>query len=362
MVPAAPAVPAAPFAAGGGAAVGALHGALVIATPAATRYLGYGLRPPVFGAPAPGGRLMIGQGDAFMLLDGGLATVAEPALVPAGDRLAALTAVAGDLWLVHAARGGDEWRADLALVDTARHRTTVLRSGLRTIHALAYEPTTRLATLSIGAAPEVLRVVPDAHRAERVGGMTPGTGASVHLYPVAPALAGGTHVVVVTMDGARVTLRWARDPAALERGPSAIVAGAFAGVDRAGHAYMWERALGDHVLEVVSYRLGARVAAWPGEGTLWPDPRGERVLQLGSRAATLYARDGTRLWALPLDAASEAAWLDDGALVLLGPGGIARLDSATGAVRAARCGWKFGLTDQPPRQPAAIEPLCTQLQ
>jgi len=42
--------------------------------------------------------------------------------------------------------------------------------------------------------------------------------------------------------------------------------------------------------------------------------------------------------------------------------GIARLDPATGAITAARCGWQFSLAPQPHPPTPKLEPVCTGLE
>ena len=89
--------------------------------------------------------------------------------------------------------------------------------------------------------------------------------------------------------------------------------------------------------------------------------QGTQLLEIAPRSVALAALDGTRRWALPVEGTTEALWLDDGAIVLVGNGGLARLDATTGAVTAARCGWRFGLAARPHPITPRIEPVCAQL-
>ncbi|MEO7092209.1 MAG: hypothetical protein ABI175_03090, partial [Polyangiales bacterium] len=58
---------------------------------------------------------------------------------------------------------------------------------------------------------------------------------------------------------------------------------------------------------------------------------------------------------------TEALWLDDGTIVVVSAGGLARLDANTGSVLAARCGWRFGLSAKQHPPSARVEPVCAQL-
>jgi outer membrane protein assembly factor BamB len=84
------------------------------------------------------------------------------------------------------------------------------------------------------------------------------------------------------------------------------------------------------------------------------------VLEIGQQIAALYKVDGSLLWKQAITGSIEAVWLTDGAIAIVTAAGIARLDPATGAITATRCGWKFGLATKPHPPAPAIEPVCTR--
>ncbi|HET9987827.1 MAG TPA: hypothetical protein VFQ65_04890, partial [Kofleriaceae bacterium] len=70
---------------------------------------------------------------------------------------------------------------------------------------------------------------------------------------------------------------------------------------------------------------------------------------------------GTLVWKQTLAGANQVLWPTDDTLAIITAAGIARLDAATGAVTAVRCGWSFGLSPLAHTSGVRIEPLCTQL-
>lgn len=352
------------LAVGGGRAIGASNGELVLAaaTPAGqtVAFLGYDLETPTVVAAGGAGQLLVGVRDTFALLDRELRSAAAPSLgLPPDANVGALAWVGDEKWLVQYA--GHDGATTLAVADLATRQTRTLRARLPVANPLRYEPTTRLVTLSLGAAPEVARLDAGGQRLEapsklpRVAGFD-----QTVVVPVAPELANGARVVVVRMSD-RMTIRWSADPSRLDRGPSVTLAGSFAAADRAGHVYVWENVI-PH-LELVTYRDGKRVRALEADGPLavWPDPTGERVVVVDRQGVALRLADGTRPWAVPLATATEVLWLPDQTIAFVTSNGIARLDAATGALLAARCGWRFGLSKTPHPITSRSEPVCAQL-
>jgi len=137
--------------------------------------------------------------------------------------------------------------------------------------------------------------------------------------------------------------------------------GSFAGVDPAGHVFMWQNNP-QGKLEIVIYADGKKLGVLPTEGqtALWPDPAGQRVIEITPQSVGLYRLDGKRLWIAPLSGANEAVWLADGSIAVLTSAGVARLDPGTGAIAATRCGWRFGLSAKPHPQAPHLEPVCAQ--
>ena len=346
----------------GGHAVSALNGELMVATPTKIEYLGYELESPAVAAVAPKGQLMIGVGDTFALLDQDLRAIARPELgVLPTSAVSELRWIGGDDWLVESSRISDGMTS-LALVDVTKKTTQVLRTDLAMVQLILHEPGTNLVTLSLGDSPEVSKFDPVKHKLDKVSSLPKPKGyEQAELVPVIPELAGGTYLVVVHMRD-RMTMRWVKDPKALDKGTSITVDGSLAGVDAAGHAFVWQNTP-TGPLELVTYLDAKRVGTMETDGpvTLWPDRKGARVVQVGQRSVGLASVDGKRAWLQSLQFVTEALWLEDGSIVVVSAGGLARLDPTTGNVLAARCGWRFGLSAKQHPPSARIEPVCAQL-
>jgi hypothetical protein len=348
--------------AGGGRAVGAVNGELVIASPTKNEYLGYELESPAVAAAGPSGRLLIGLGDTFALLDDKLVASAPPELqVPAGSSVADVRWLRDNEWLVQSSRLNDGITG-IHLVDASTKRTSVVRKGMAMVHMMAHEPSTNLVAFSLGDSPEVFRHAPGKLELKTVSTLPKPKGFErAELVPVNPTLSGGTQVVVVHMRD-RLTIRWAKDALRLEAGTPVTVDGSLASVDAAGHVFVWQSDP-NGVLVLAMYRDGKQLGFMPTDGptALWPDPKGTRVLQVSQRSVAMVGTDTTRKWAQPLQGVTEAIWLDDNTIAIVSAAGIARVDANTGDVQAARCGWRFGLSaKQHPISPR-VEPVCTQL-
>lgn len=355
--PRAPAV----VAAGRGRAITAWNSQLALTRPDGTsQFLGYGAITPRIAEVGPDGRTVIGIADELLVLD--------PQLRVEATLLAGITGTPAQLrWL-----GESDWllespaRADgtmqIALVN-ASSGSTVLRTGLAQPHVVHYEPSTQLVTLSLGASPEVARFDRTSRTLARVAGVTTTRPyEQVMLVPVSPALAGGTKLVRVTMRE-RTTIEWLRDPSALDKAVARVtVDGPFAGADAAGRVYAWQSTPAGG-LELALYAGGTRLRTLPNSGAvaLWPEPTGTRYLGVTPTSVALHDLHGAQLWLRQLVTSQDALWLTDGSIVVASGGGVARLDAASGAVIAARCGWKFGLALKPHPASPRVEPLCAQL-
>jgi hypothetical protein len=348
------------LATGGGRVISASNSDLVVATDGDIKYLGYDVESPALAQPAADGQLLIGLGARFLLLDRALRVAGQPGFtVPAGAEVADLRWLGGDAWALEVA-SPDDGKTSLELV--AGGKAKVVKSGLPVAHVLMYEPSTKLLTLSLGTSVSVYRFDPAKPDLVLVASVPGDTYVQTELVPVAPALAGGTQLLQVTLRD-RTTVAWIADPAHLDRVASrSSFPGAIAGTDAAGHAYGWEDT-GDHLV-LATYRDGKRTGTLPADGpvSLWPDPQGTRLAEVGTQAVTLVGRDGKVRWAKQLAGASQALWLADGGLAVISGAGIARLDPDTGAVTAARCGWGFGASAKPHPAAARVEPVCTQLE
>ena len=127
------------------------------------------------------------------------------------------------------------------------------------------------------------------------------------------------------------------------------------------HVYAWEPYHGG--VELVVYRDGKRVRARAGEqhAQVAVDPTGARIAIHGPRGLRMTDASGAALWTHPITGVAEVLWHDDGTLTIVGAGGLARVDATTGALRAARCGFRFARTPQPLPLVTGVEPMCAAL-
>jgi hypothetical protein len=351
------------LAVGGGVAITGADAELVLATPTSVHYLGYELLTPAVAAAGPKGQLLIGLNDTFAMLDSQLHATSTPSLgLPAASTVAYIAWLGGDDWLVEASKIADG-STSLSLVDVAHQKTTPVKDKLSTPEPMQHEASTELVTLSLGDAPEVMHFDPARHALDRVAAPAKPKGyEQTALIPVSPKLANGTQIIAIhTRD--RVKISWLKDARALEQEASSVtVDGSFAGVDPAGHVFVWQNNAAGK-LEIVTYVDGKRLGTLPTEGqtALWPDPTGQRIIEITPQSVGLFGLDGKRVWLQMLPGANEAVWLADGSIAVLTSSGVARLDAKSGAIAATRCGWRFGLSVKPHPQSAHIEPVCSQM-
>ena len=347
---------------GAGHAVSALNGDLVIATPTDTHFLGYEMITPRLAEVGPDGQLLVATAEDLMWLDKDLHVARSPALpFKNAPAVVEMRWLGNSDWLVES---GGYGALQLELLDGATGTSKMVRPQLHEAQVLSYEPSTKLVTLSFGARlAEVVRYDRAAHAFEPVAQVgKPNPYEQVLLVPVAPKLARGTQLIEVRMRD-KSTIKWLRDPHALNSpSATAVVDGPFAAADAAGNVYVW-RPSATGQLELVVYSDGKQVRTLPNTGpaSLWPEPTGTRVVQTSQTSITMLDAAGKPVWVQPIATAQEALWLSDGAIGITTAGGVARLDPATGAVTAARCGWKFGLTGKLHPSPPNVEPLCAQL-
>jgi hypothetical protein len=241
-------------------------------------------------------------------------------------------------------------------------KSTVVREGLTVSHVMMYEPSTQLLTLSLGNAPSVYRFDPSKHELVKVLAVGGDTYTQTELVPVAPARSSGTVLLHVALRDV-TTVDWLRDPAKLTAPVASVqFQGAIAAADPAGHVFGWESTAAGMALAV--FAMGKRIGVLPAEGpvSLWPQPTGEHVIEIRAHAVELLALDGKRVWVQQVEGATQALWLADGAVAIVTPAGIARVDAATGAITAARCGWQFGLANRPHPPVSRVEPVCASLE
>lgn len=346
------------FAIAAGRLIAPRNDELAIATTGGTQFLGYGLESPNVAAVGGDGRLAIGLGDTFALLDRDLAQAAtfERAL-PKGRTVQELHWLGGDTWLVEGS-DPDNGKTTIALVDAAKATLTPVFTALPVAPILMFEPSTNILTLSLGDAPQAYRYNAAKQSFDKLLVLPKPNGFEQReLAPVAPALARNVQLISVQMRET-TTIRWSTSATA-DTGPSTTVDGSLAAIDRAGHVYVWRNGA-DKKLELAVYDGGqlATTLATEGPTTVWPDPSGKRVVAIAGRTISLLGLDGTKAWSIPLAAATEAHWLDDGTIALITASGIARVDAKTGAIGATRCGWRFGLAAQPHPFLAHTDSLC----
>jgi len=346
------------IATGGGRLITSSMQELAIASPAKLEYLGYAIVAPTVATPVPGGKLAIAAGDRSALLDREL--VSKPfELVPAGTHIDALRWLDDHTWLVEATTLG---KTTISLVDADRLARTDIRVDQSTAQLVQYEPSTRVIALSQTETPMVVRYLSGKLQYEAVSALARPPGFQrMLLWPVAPALAGGVELVSAHQT-TNLTLRWIRDPRTPDTGPTYTVDGALAAVDATGRAYVLQPDA-NRVYELALVRDGKRIGALPLtdiHGAIWPDPTGQWLVASGGPEIALLGVDGTRKWTRAIDGVTGVYWLDDATIDVVTAVGIVRLDAKTGEPRAVRCGWSFGLTDQPHLTSTRVESLCTR--
>lgn len=325
------------------------------------QYLGYDLETPGVAAFGAEGRLLVAAGTRFVVLDEALRTLTSPALgVPAGSAAIMLRWLEGETYLLEHMNTSDG-RAELALADLGKQRAHSLKR-LPMTHIAAYEPTTQLATLSHGPAAGVYRVDRSAKQMLTLVGAVPKgeDPGAVQLVPVAPSLAGGVKVVMITSERVS-TIRWVEEPGTLGRGVTLVVEGSVAAVTRAGHVLTWESPAGP--LELVIYRNGKRLTAIPNDGVsgVSAEPNGAAIALLGPSSIRVVGIDGKPRWSMTVQNLQELVWGQRGELALVTVNGVVTVDSTTGVPRAARCGWGFGVSPKPHAASARVESVCTQI-
>ena len=173
------------------------------------------------------------------------------------------------------------------------------------------------------------------------------------IVPIDPARSGGIAAIVVERradDDTRVGELSAAElaPAASVRPRTTYaVHGEVRAIDRTGRLYVHDPA---HANDLAIYEHGKPGARLVGVGArqLRPSPDGARVAVIGDGAIAVLDRAGVERWTAPVRDGDTVAWLGGGELAIAYPTGIEVRAADTGAVTARRCGWAFGLHDQPP--------------
>ncbi|MDX2090947.1 MAG: hypothetical protein SFX73_24015 [Kofleriaceae bacterium] len=347
------------LAVGAGRAIIAAGNELMFSYPnAPAQYLGYDLETPGVMTFGPEGNLLVGAGSRFLVLDDALRTLATPSLgVTNGSAAAFVRWLGGDDWLLEHMNASDG-TAEVRIVRPRSQPASAFKLAMTQL--LHYEPSTQLATLSHGPATGVYRVDRAKRTFTQVGtvpkGMSPG---NTRLVPLTPSLASGMQVAMISTE--RLTsIRWLKEPSDLTRGVELIVDGSITAVSRAGHVFVWESHAG---LELVVYRNAKRLGVVPtvGAGVITPDPSGTAIALILPHSVSVVGIDGTPRWSLAVQNVLEVVWGPGGELAIMTVNGVARVDSATGVPRAARCGWGFGIASKPHPASVRVESMCTQL-
>jgi len=350
------------FATGDGVAITAIGSELQIANPKTASYLGYGMSSPQIATVGPNHGLVVGMAKDFIQLDAALATTpANTPEIPSGATLLELHWMGGADYAVNVMDANGQFAT--MIVSSDGHEPVRLRplaSNSRGPQPLRYESSTHVLAVSFGDA-TVVRWTSAQRKIEYLASLPRGTGLREReLVPIAPALAGGKELVDVNLvNGATVT--WT-DATTRQRGATMPIT-AFITADPAGHVYAWTVDPATRQLVIAVLGPGKILATLPHEGTvtLWPDPQGTRVAEVGANQVAIYKIDGTLIWKQTVAGVNQVLWPTDDTLAVITAAGIARLDAATGAVTGARCGWSFGLSPQAHPQAVRVEPLCTQL-
>ncbi len=225
---------------------------------------------------------------------------------------------------------------------------------------LSYEPSTRLLATSDGGNAILLPYDPATHTFGAAIRIADGNLAG-KLRALDPALAGGVAALKIdeAIGGVKVSEIMAAD---LVPGGSVAprrayrVPGDLRAVDRAGRLYMREAEHGD----VTVYTRGAAGAVLHGMAALnlKPNADGSLIAATDPPRVVLLAATGAVRWDVQHWNSAELDWLADGGLIAQFATGVATLDLATGSLTRRRCGWSFGLSEQPFDQAQGLASLC----
>lgn len=323
---------------------------LAVATPTSIKYLGYGLRDVAQLRSGPSGILVAGS-DQAVFLD---AALRERSRFELGrNSLDWRDAILiDDRYAITVSLRRGSPRDDgfqLAIFDgIARAQHQVVPQELRD-KDLRYEPSTGLLAAADATSAMLLRLDPRGHAFGdpiRIASWIPPS----RIVPLDPALSGG--IAALEIDDAGDGVLVGEFPLADLRPGATVVPrrtyrlpGVLRATDRAGRLYMHPR----DAEEIVVYARGAGVARLPALTgmTLSPSPDGSHIAAFATPRLVLLTAGGQVRWETALWSGGDVAWTASGELVAQAPSGVARIDLATGAIVARRCGWSFGLSEVP---------------
>ncbi|HEX7840402.1 MAG TPA: hypothetical protein VF469_23145 [Kofleriaceae bacterium] len=321
--------------------------------PAVNRFLGYGVHDLTGLRVSAVGILAQGPGQESLLLDAGLGERArfDPGrgrfgwldLAPADDRTAIAT--------VRRQSGDRQENAfQVAVFDSMARMVHQLLPYAAREREVAYEPATHLLASSDDGMSILLRFDPVSHTFGapiRVGTAI----APSKLVLLDPRLSGGVAALAIDEAGDGLLVGELRDGelrpgTTVQPRTTYRVQGELRATDRAGHLYIHRADDHDDVVVFTRDVAGARlpqVAAL----TLRPSADGSRIAAFGSPRLVMLTGTGQVRWDTAAWSGAGLDWTSAGELVVQFPTGIARIDLETGAIADRRCGWGFGLSDQP---------------
>jgi hypothetical protein len=324
---------------------------LAIGTSAFNRFLGYGLHDITHMRAGPAGLLIGGNEQQSLVLDGDLAEHARFEL--GRNRIDWSDAIAiDDRYAIVASsrRGfGRTDGAQIAVFDgvaAAQHQALPYEARDR---ELAYEPSTHLLATSDGPVSLLLRLDPVTHtfgKPIRVASAI----TSSKLRVLDPRLANGIAALEIDDSSDGILVGELRE---IDLTPGAVVQphttyqvpGELRAVDRAGRLYM--RAAGEPDDVVYTHGVAGPRLRGVGPLALRPSRDGSLIAAFESPRLVMLTGAGQVRWEAAHWSGTDVDWTAAGELVVVFPSAIAKVDLATGAMAARRCGWSFGASDQP---------------
>jgi hypothetical protein len=339
-----------------GRVIGLSSGSLLIGTPKENRYLGYGVETPSAVAAGEGGTLLLASSTGVALVDPDLRTAGTIAFgAPVGAIPAELAWLGGGDWLVQAR---EDSQSGVLRVGSTHGDPKVVEPDAKMLETLLYEPSTQLVTTSFGEKPGVYRWDPARRMLTAIVSQPKGSPyRAAEIVPTAPARAGGVKLVRVQITD-KATVEWFSDDHMTQRTATIDVASVLA-IDASGNVYAWVTSNGatNHVAILANGReVGTLPLKTPG--AVFPDATGKHVAVVTGANVALYT-GGALAWSLDVRGTRSVVWLADGGLVQVTATGLVRLDLASGAPIAKRCGWEFGFSAVPLSAPS-VEPMCVR--
>ncbi len=334
---------------------------LELVTPLKTQYLGYAISSIEGAVPGSDGSLLVASGDELALLDRDLVAKSAIPFHPAAQLdVAAMSWLGGNDWLISVISqvNGDVLPSIVDLATGSSKRATLPGHGVGFVD---YEPGTQILSIATDKSVEIEHFNAETQVLEKVASLPITLYDPVLTMPTAPDRAHGSELVsAATRD--HIKLSWIPDRAHPDRASATIsVDGSFIASDPVGRVYVW-RAKPDNTYMLDIFDQGKRFASLPFATPveIKPDRAGQHIATSGSSGITLIDLDGKVRWTTPLLGARSLEWLSDGSLAAIYQTGVVRLDPATGAIAAQRCGWKFGLHDKPSPATGEIESMCAR--